>query len=196
MSSMTCKRGPFFGAAVLLTIVAATCADRARAHGDVDEPTHSHLHGAEGPPDDLPYVSGQPAPKGYHYENGPRRGAMIGGAVFFGIGYLPALGLAGACLGTECRGAAPGKGWETALAIPVAGPIVYAAGRCAGDHDRSCYFGTAAWILDTALQAGGIALFLHGQRKREIWIRDEASVAVVPSTVGGRGLGLALGGFF
>lgn len=182
--------------AMTFGIMAMIAPQRASAHGAADEPTREHGTGAQAVDDDLPYIAGEPPPKGYHYEKGPRRGAMLAGAVFFAAGYAPAVALAGVCLGTECRGASPGKGWETALAIPVAGPIVYAAGRCAGDHDRSCYYGTAAWILDAALQAGGLALFLHGTRTREIWIRDEVSLALAPSTYAAGGLGLTVIGQF
>ena len=169
---------------------------RVSAHGNADEPVREHPNAKTETDDDLPYVAGEKPPAGYHYEKGPRRGAMIGGAVFFAIGYVPAVGLALDCLGTECRGAAKGKGWETALAIPVAGPVVYAIGRCGGDHDQSCYFGTAAWILDTAAQLGGLALFLHGTRTREIWIRDDVALTVTPTTYAGHGGGLSLVGIF
>ena len=188
------------GSLALVTFAAVVSssgyAGRAHAHGNADEPVREHLSGAEKADDDLPYVAGEKPPPGYHYEKGPRRGALLGGAIIFAIGYVPAVGLALDCLGTECRGAGKGKGWETALAIPVAGPIVYAIGRCGGDHDQSCYFGTAAWILDAAAQLGGLALFLHGARTREIWIRDDVAVTIAPTTYGGRGGGLSLLGVF
>jgi hypothetical protein len=176
--------------AVLLVVGSAA------AHGDVQEPEHETAasKGPEGPAEELPYVAGEPAKAGYHLDRRPREGMLTGGIVLFAASWIPGLALAGGCLVSECRGTR--HGWETVLAVPFAGPLVYSLARCAGTHEEGCYFGSPFWIADAAVQIGGFALFMVGAKKRELWVRNDVALDLRPLSFGRSSGGLALVGSF
>ena len=187
-------RSHLLAVAISLSLVFASSA--ASAHGEAAEPEHVARASStvDGLPDELPYVPGEVAPKGYRADRRPREGLLVGGVLLFAASWAPGLVIAGGCLASECRGAR--HGWETTLALPFAGPIVYALGRCAGTHERDCYFGSAFWMADAAVQIGGFAMFLAGRSKRDVWVRSDVAYDVRPMSFGRDGGGLSIVGTF
>lgn len=98
----------------------------------------------------IPYEGG-PVPAGARVVTRSRSGLISGGAAMFGSAWLTSLivGTTGSSSRTE-----NGWGW---LAVPVIGPLI--AGGTIRDVSTS---GWTVLIVDTLLQAGGLAMFIHG----------------------------------
>lgn len=98
----------------------------------------------------IPYDGG-PVPAGARVVTRARTGLISGGAAMFGSAWLTSLVVGTA--GNSSRGE-NGWGW---LAVPVIGPLI--AGGTIRDVSSS---GWTVLIVDTLLQAGGLAMFIHG----------------------------------
>lgn len=98
----------------------------------------------------IPYDGGD-VPPGARVVTRARTGLISGGAAMFGSAWLTSLivGTAGGSSRTE-----DGWGW---LAVPVIGPLI-AGGTIRGVSSS----GWTVLIVDTLLQAGGLAMFIHG----------------------------------
>jgi hypothetical protein len=102
------------------------------------------------PPPLIPYDGG-PVPAGARVVNRARTGLISGGAAMFGSVYLTSL-----IVGTTGNSARGEDGWGW-LAVPVIGPLI-AGGTIRGVSSS----GWTVLILDTLLQSGGLAMFIHG----------------------------------
>jgi hypothetical protein len=142
------------------------------------------------------YRDGDPIPPGYHVEEEPRNGLVVGGAVMFLVPY--AIG-GFAALAADLKN---DSGW---LLAPVVGPWLTLGKRTYNGCDRSS--GTAAsdslgcvgdiflvmgLVIDGVLQVTGATLFTLGYLvPRETLVRDGVGLHVLPTRVGtGYGLGL------
>lgn len=113
----------------------------------------------------------------YHYEERPLTGMAVAGGAMFGGMYMFTAFLGGV---TE----------KSALYIPVAGPIVFAASR---DFDRTIQ----GWLIfDSLVQLTGLALLIGGlAAHHRVKVRDEPKLSVLPSA-SPMGAGLVAVGHF
>ena len=144
------------------------------------------------------WEDGDPVPEGYHVEDRPRQGLVVGGFVLvlvpYAISALTAIG-------------AKGDNETNWLFAPVAGPWFllgrrnYAGcGKTATDADSGLgcvadVFVVTGLIVDGILQATGATLLLLGylNTKPEL-VRDERALRILPMRIGsgyGAGLGAA-----
>ncbi|MFO0627914.1 MAG: hypothetical protein U0325_20220 [Polyangiales bacterium] len=98
----------------------------------------------------IPYDGG-PVPPGARVVTRSRSGLISGGAAMFGSAWLTSL-----VVGTTANAARESDGWGW-LAVPVIGPLI-AGGTIRGVSSS----GWTVLILDTLLQSGGLAMFIHG----------------------------------
>jgi len=133
------------------------------------------------------YQDGDPIPYGYHRETRTRKGAIIGGALAFGIPYLYSGLIASA--GSDGGGASGNKVAD--LYIPVLGPFLE-MGQTNSATLRYMLF------LDGAAQTLGAILLVYGVYvPRPILVRNDlAMVTVTPMVLGRDGNGVAFAGRF
>jgi hypothetical protein len=98
----------------------------------------------------IPYDGGA-VPPGARVVTRARTGLISGGAAMFGSAWLTSL-----IVGTTGNSARGEDGWGW-LAVPVIGPLI-AGGTIRGVSSS----GWTVLIVDTLLQAGGLAMFIHG----------------------------------
>lgn len=192
---MSLPRSKHLALSTAMFFALAGFTQRASAHGDVDEPVHVAgpvSSEPEGPQDELAPTPGEPPPHGYHLDRRPRRDVAVGGLGLAIAGYVPAVLTSIDCAIAACRGTH--AGWELALAVPIAGPLVYVPARCLSG-DKNCVIGAAFWIADAAVQTLGVVLYLYGSHERDVWVRDGSAsrapaVHVSPRVLGDRSWGL------
>ena len=117
----------------------------------------------------LRYEPGAPPPPGYHFEQNPRKGLVVAGAVSFAVPYMISATVAMVSRNESDR-------W---LLVPVAGPIgALAEGRgdCNRDEGLKCagnILATIGLAFDLAAQTAGVMLFTMGFvfPKKE-WVSD------------------------
>ncbi len=154
------------------------------------------------PPDELPYEEGQPAPSGYHVEHRARKGLIIGGAVTFGVPYTVALAFA-------AEAESDRQPWNKWLALPIVGPFIALSARPKevgyADAPRIADNLERAFLASDAIaQIIGVAVLTNGLISQyPVYARDVssakptppcASMALAPTSFGGKGLGLLLTG--
>ncbi|MEP7123334.1 MAG: hypothetical protein ABJE95_20580 [Byssovorax sp.] len=124
---------------------------------------------------------GAPIPVGYHPEDRPRTGLIVGGSLVFGL-----LWFGNAIAG----GTVKDTGYRPLIA-PVVGPLITIATAPSGDVDP---LAAGFLIADSILQAGGAAMLIIGcVTTRPRLIKDQAQIHIlpVPMRVGaGQGIGL------
>lgn len=152
-------------------------------------PPYGYPPGAYGPPpqkqpDVLAYKEGDPVPPGYKPDKHVRKGLVIAGAVIFGVFYLGSA-YAGV-MNIDADNAPYG-----ALLVPVIGPFIVAG---AGNFDtnpgsgNSSGVGSALFVLDGLIQAGGAAMFLGGMfAKKSVLVRQDVAAAPSPEFFVGPG---------
>ncbi len=117
------------------------------------------------PPYAYPYAPapGGP-PAGYHYEDHPRRGLIIGGAVLFGLSYA----------GAVTTGAVY-QDWK--LMIPIGGSFWEARDDFAAGGMVADAIG-AAFVLDGVLQASGLIMMIAGGASHQrVLVHDHYAAA-------------------
>jgi len=145
-------------------------------------------------PESVPY-NGGPVPHGYHVEERPRRGLIIGGALTLGVPW--ALGIVVAS-GYDFSNQ---SGW---LVVPVLGPWITMASR---KTDGLCGYGNSCpddngvrtmLILDGLTQAAGALMLIYGlSSTKKVMARDfVGSLHLTPAQVGKFGYGGVLSGQF
>jgi hypothetical protein len=139
------------------------------------------------------YRDGDPIPPGYHVEEEPRNGLVVGGAVMFLVPYA---------IGGFAAFAADLKNDSGWLLAPVVGPWLTLGLRTYNGCDRpgvsdslGCVgdiFLVMGLVIDGVLQVTGATLFTLGYLvPRETLVRDSVGLHVLPMRVGtGYGLGL------
>jgi hypothetical protein len=152
-------------------------------------------------PDSVPYDGG-PVPAGYHIEDRPRRGLLIGGPVILGVPYV--LGLAVASGGNFPNS----TGW---LVVPGIGPWITLALRhkssstCSdsstlGDCVDTTVDGATRTflVIDGFMQTAGAAMTIIGiASPRQVIARDfVGSLHFAPSPIGRAGYGGFVTGAF
>jgi hypothetical protein len=128
----------------------------------------------------------QPIPHGYHPETRVRKGMVIGGAVVFGVPYLYSLLIAS--VGADVSGG--GSNPVASLAIPVLGPFI----EMGETSSSTAHFMLA---LDGAAQTAGAIMFIYGlTTPRNVLVRNDLAMTVVPMHLGKDGSGLGFVGRF
>ena len=147
-------------------------------------------------PDNVPYEGG-PIPAGYHLEDRPRRGLVIGGAVILGVPYVLGLSIAS---GQDF----PNKtSW---LVVPGLGPWITLAARhrsgcavsdsCSGDALDNVT--RTFLVLDALMQTAGAVMFIAGiASPRTVIARDFVGrLRLAPTSIGQTGYGARVIGTF
>jgi hypothetical protein len=152
-------------------------------------------------PDSVPYDGG-PVPAGYHIEERPRRGLLIGGPIILGVPYV--LGLAVASGGNFPNS----TGW---LLVPGIGPWITLAARhkSSSTCSDSSSFGDCVdttldgatrtfLVIDGFMQTAGAVMTIVGiASPREVIARDfVGSLHFAPSPMGRAGYGGLVTGAF
>lgn len=134
---------------------------------------------------------GEPIPPGYHPAHRARGGLIGGGAGMFGAAYLISLMVAAFDCSTAYGAPCDHHYWP--LWIPVVGPIL-TVGTSGSDGT-----GTAALIVDTALQVGGVAMLGIGIMGRTVLVRNDLGqrlelqpMMAMGATHTGHGAGLSI----
>jgi hypothetical protein len=117
----------------------------------------------------LRYEPGAAAPPGYHFEQNPRKGLLVAGAISFAVPYLMSATVAAVSRNESDR-------W---LLIPVVGPsgaLAGGRGECTRADGRECVgniLATVGLAFDLAAQTAGVMLFTMAFvfPKRE-WVSD------------------------
>ncbi|MET0591589.1 MAG: hypothetical protein ABW133_02745 [Polyangiaceae bacterium] len=147
------------------------------------------------------YEPGSVAPPGYHYDESPRKGLIVAGALTFGIPYLISLTIGGASRHEADR-------W---LMLPVVGPIgtlTYGMRGCDRDDPALDCTGNILIVVglafDLAAQMAGATLFTMGYVfPKKQWVSDAYATnrsspsfawTVVPRADRANGIGLAFTG--
>lgn len=119
---------------------------------------------------------GEPIPPGYHPATRLRGGLIAGGATMFGVPYLISVLVAAGNADT---------GNANAMYIPVLGPFVQMGsihtgqtcdqyGFCSGTDASAAAVADVFLVLDGALQATGLALFIYGVAvPRTVLVRND-----------------------
>lgn len=124
----------------------------------------------------------QPAPR-YHLVEQPRYGLMVAGIVLLGTSWS-INALTASLIGD----------WR--LAVPVAGPLIYAPGIDTSNNDLGSRTAVTFLVLDALVEtAGAVMIFAGALTHRHVRVQDQAKVTVVP-TAGFASLGLAAFGRF
>jgi len=133
---------------------------------------------------------GDPIPPGYHPAERARTGLIVGGATMFGVPYL--ISALSAAITAD-------NGCCTAMWIPVVGPFIQMTQWHTTDAsavDTGDFF----LVLDGALQAAGVALFVYGLAvPKTVLVRNDLGMFknVTASPVVGKNFtGLGLSGQF
>jgi hypothetical protein len=141
------------------------------------------------------WQDGDPVPAGYHVEDRPRSGLVIGGTIMVLVPYT---------IGAFAAVAAKFDNETTYLLVPVVGPWLTMGARsysgCGRDKKEDVsgslgcvgdIFVVMGLIVDGVLQATGATLLLVGAlNTKPQLVRDEARVNIRPMTIGsGYGLG-------
>ncbi len=126
----------------------------------------------------------EPVPPGYHPATRIRKGAVIAGAIVFGVFYLFSTAVAA---GGSDAGGSSGNA-EAALWVPGIGPFIQMGSTTSA-------IGNWALALDGLAQTAGLALFVYGiASPRTVLVRNDLGLHVVPRVMalghGGGGLGL------
>jgi hypothetical protein len=151
-------------------------------------------------PDSVPYDGG-PVPAGYHVEERPRRGLLIGGPIILGVPYILGLTVA------SSENFPNSTGW---LVVPGIGPWITLAARhkstnCTGSSsfsdcvDSSLDSATRTFlILDGLMQTAGAVMTIVGiASPRQVVARDFVGrLHLAPSTIGRTGYGGFVTGTF
>jgi len=134
------------------------------------------------------WEDGQPIPYGYHRETRARKGAIIGGALSFGIPYLYSALVAS--VGSDLAGS-NGRNAVGDLYLPVFGPFAQMT------HSDSATL-NFVMLLDGIAQSVGAGLFVYGMASpRPVLVRNDlAMVTVTPMHIGHDGNGVGLVGRF
>jgi hypothetical protein len=150
-------------------------------------------------PGEIPYVEGKERPMGYHLQRRRDKGAIIGGAIIFGLSYglTALLGLALA-RGNEQRQSEGGYYSSSdddysPLLIPVAGPFV-----ALGTAHPSTQ-GGAALVFDGLVQGAGVAIFIAGLALPDkTWVRNDSAIRwrLTPMSLGRSVMGMGVSGSF
>jgi hypothetical protein len=125
-------------------------------------------------------------PYGYHRGTRVRTGAIISGAIVFGVPYLYSAGAA-----SIFADASNGDNRAAALYIPVLGPFIELK-----ETSRSAT-GSYLLVLDGLAQAAGAGLFYYGLTSpRPVLIRNDLAMTVTPAHLGKDGTGVVFLGRF
>jgi len=144
---------------------------------------------------------GDPVPRGYHVEDQPRSGLVIGGVITLGVPYFFS---AVAALSANSQNE---SGW---LYAPVAGPWLtlgrraYSCNPDANNQSTGQSLGCVAdvfvvmgLIFDGIVQATGATLLIVGVLDTKPGLaRDESALRVVPMRLGSGGVGAGVVGGF
>jgi hypothetical protein len=117
----------------------------------------------------LRYEPGSAPPPGYHFEENPRKGLIVAGALTFGVPYLISLTIGGASRHEADR-------W---LLLPVVGPVgtlTYGTRDCDRDRGLECAGNILIVVglaFDLAAQTAGAILFTMGYVfPKKQWVSD------------------------
>ena len=111
---------------------------------------------------------GDPIPPGYHPSQRARTGLIVGGATMFGVPYLISALVAAGGADSGCCGA---------MWIPVVGPFIQMTQWGAGTDASSAEAGDIMLVLDGALQAAGLAMFIYGVAvPKTVLVRNDLGV--------------------
>jgi hypothetical protein len=135
------------------------------------------------------WEEGQPIPHGYHPETRVRKGAVLTGALLFGIPYL--YSAFAASVGSDVASSSNGKNEAAALYVPVLGPFIETGVSSSATVNYIL-------VLDGLAQAAGAGLLIYGLvSPKTILVRNDlAMVTVTPMHLGKDGSGLGLFGRF
>jgi hypothetical protein len=125
-------------------------------------------------------------PYGYHHSTRPRTGAIISGAILFGVPYLYSVGVA-----SIFSDSTKGDNRAAALYIPVLGPFIELK------ETSNSATGSYLLILDGLAQAAGAGLFYFGiTTPRPVFVRNDLAMTVTPAHMGKDGTGVMVLGRF
>jgi hypothetical protein len=137
------------------------------------------------------WQDGEPIPPGYHRVQRMRKGAIIGGAVTFGVLYFVSLLIAAA--GTDEANRTHTSNSMAGLYVPAVGPFIAMT-------QSSTAVGGVFLAMDGLAQAGGAALFIYGVASPQtVLIRNDYGrphLLPQPLLFGRSGGGLGLVGSF
>lgn len=185
---------------VALWLVATTArAQQADVQVQTAPPPPVVVGGIEGPPVIQGWSEGEPIPAGSRPAKRARLGLLIGGAITFGVGYVPAVLVAS---GTATSGAG------VVLFLPVVGPfisIALLAGESAGCSGSFCFndSGLVAvvstfFVIDGLLQAAGAAMVIVGLAapktvllRADVGMLKNVHIGPLATTRGMAGLGIS-----
>jgi len=133
---------------------------------------------------------GDPIPPGYHPAQRTRTGMVVGGAVMFGVPYLISALVGAGTADNGCCGA---------MFIPVVGPFVQMTQWHTSDAS-AVDTGDIFLVLDGALQAAGVAMFVYGLAvPKTVLVRNDLGIFknVTPTPMVGKNFtGVGLTGQF
>jgi hypothetical protein len=137
------------------------------------------------------WEEGEPIPPGYHPVQRVRKGAVVGGAVTFGVFYLISVLIAAA--GTDISNANHTSNSAAGLYVPVAGPFITMT-------QSSSAVGNVFLALDGVAQGAGAALLIYGiAAPRTVLVRNDYGRPLVmpqPMILGRNAGGLGIVGTF
>ena len=138
------------------------------------------------------WQEGEPIPAGYHPAQRMRKGAIVAGAVTFGVLYLISAFIAAA--GTDIANASHSGNDVAGLFVPVAGPFITMAQSSSATAD-------VFLAIDGAAQAAGAILLVYGLTSPQtVLVRDAIYSPPLlfpkPMILGKNGAGLGLVGSF
>jgi hypothetical protein len=137
------------------------------------------------------WQEGEPIPAGYHPVERLRKGAIVAGAVTFGVLYI--ISALVAAIGTDTANATHTNNDVAGLFVPVAGPFITMTQSSSATAD-------VFLVLDGAAQATGAILFVYGLTSPQtVLVRDakySPPLLPRPMILGRNGAGLGLVGSF
>jgi hypothetical protein len=137
------------------------------------------------------WQEGEPVPPGYHPVQRMRKGAVIGGAVTFGVLYFISVLIA--AVGTDEANRTHTSNSVAGLYVPVVGPFIAMT-------QSSTAVGNVFLALDGLAQAGGAALLIYGITSPQTVLArsDNGRPLLLPQPIllGKSGGGLGLVGVF
>jgi hypothetical protein len=131
------------------------------------------------------WTPGAPVPAGYHPEDRPRTGLIVGGSLVFGLLWF----------GNAMAGAFVEDTRYRPLLAPIVGPLITIGTARSRDIDP---LAAGFLIADSIIQAGGAAMLIIGcVTTHPKLIKDEAQIHVLPTPMRvGTGQGIGLVGTF
>jgi hypothetical protein len=127
----------------------------------------------------LRWEPGDPVPQGFEPTSRPSLGLLVGGAVLFGVAYIPSLGIAA---GDEDTDFLP-------LAIPLAGPFITM--RTAESQDAATF-----WLgVDGVVQIAGATMFITSFITRQHYLKKQPTPMLGTATGPHADLGVGPGSF-